>query len=54
MGHEPVTFNNSLDCPAVEDVLSEGESSSLWLIKVPHNVSLPQKEIASLMCRGSI
>ena len=32
-------LTDSVDCPAVEDVLSENDSSSLWLIKLPHDVS---------------
>ena len=39
VGHEPVDLTDSVDCPAVEDVLSENDSSSLWLIKLPHDVS---------------
>ena len=34
IGFEPVNFNDMNDCPAIE-----GDSSSLWLIKVPHDVS---------------
>ena len=34
VGFEPVNFNDLDDCPAVED-----DGSSLWLIKVPHDVS---------------
>ena len=32
-------LTDSVDCLAVEDVLSENDSSSLWLIKLPHDVS---------------
>ena len=39
VGHKPVDLSDSVDCPAVEDVLSENNSSSLWLIKLPHDVS---------------
>ena len=39
VGYEPVKMEDSVNCPVVEDVLSDGDSSTLWLIKVPHDVS---------------
>ena len=48
VGHEPLDLTDSVDCPAVEDVLSENDSSSLWLIKLPHDVSYAWHSLSML------
>ena len=39
VGFEAVNIDDSRECPVLEDVLSNNDDSSLWLIKVPYDVS---------------
>lgn len=48
VGFEPVNFNDLDDCPAIED-----DSSSLWLIKVPHDFDVSTLSGQEVILNGS-
>lgn len=53
VGYEAVDLSGSVDCPVVEDVLSESDSSSLWLIKIPHDFDVSSLSGQNVILNGS-
>jgi len=53
VGFEAVNIADSRECPVLEDVLSNNDDSSLWLIKVPYDFDLSSLSGHNVVLNGS-
>lgn len=53
VGFEAVNLDDSNKCPALEDVLSDHDHSSLWLMRVPYDFNLESLTGQTVILNGS-
>lgn len=53
VGFEAVNIDDSRECPVLEDVLSDNDKSSLWLIKVPYDFDVSSLSGRNIVLNGS-